>query len=102
MDRSLESSRRGQSDAPQRFTDQLKNWRSGGTAPPSDGSTETEAAWRTWFDTTFGHLIIFHCAVFYNRSNVPMDADPNINVDDLCHELGIACSRIEELVNNFF
>ena len=70
--RSLGSSRGGHLDTPQLFATQLEDWRSGGTAPPSDGSVETEATWRTWFDTTFAQLIVFHRSLFYSESNVPM------------------------------
>ena len=92
----------GRSDAPQRFGEQLENWRSGGTEPLFGGSTETEAAWRTWFDSEFSRLIVFHRDVFYGRSNVPMGIGPSVSVGDLRHELAIARSRIEELVSNSF
>ena len=101
-DCSLGSIRGGSTDTPQQFAEQLENWRSGGTAPLSSGSAETEAVWRTWFDSKFGHLIVFHRAVFYGRSNVSMDVGPSVSIGDLCHELAIAHSRIEELVNNSF
>ena len=96
------SIRGGRIDTPQQFEEQLENWRSGGTAPLSGGSAETEVVWMTWFDSKFGHLIVFHRAVFYGRSNVPMGVGPSVNVGDLRHELAIACSHIEELVSNSF
>ena len=58
--------------------------------------------WRTWFDSEFSHLIVFHRDVFYGRSNVPMGVGPSVSIGDLGHELAIARSRIEELVSNPF
>ena len=94
------SSRGGRSDAPQRFTERLENWRSGGTVPLFDASAETKAAWRTWFDSSFDHLIVLHRAVFYGRSNMPMGVGPGASVGDLQRELATANSRIDELVSN--
>ena len=102
VDCSLGSIRGGRTDTPQRFAEQLENWRSGGTMPLSGDSAKTEAAWRTWFDSKFGHLIVFHRAVFYGRSNVPMGVGPSVSIGDLRHELAIAHSCIEELVSNSF
>ena len=64
--------RGGQPDASQLFATQLEDWRSGRSALPSEGTTETEAEWRPWFDATFARLISFHRSLFYGHSNVPM------------------------------
>ena len=100
---SLGSSRGGQLDTPQLFATQLENWRSDGTAPPSDGSAETEAEWRTWFDTTFAQLIVFHHSLFYGGSNVPMGIGfrASSSVSSLQQELPAAHGHIQELVSNF-
>ena len=102
--RSLGSSRGGQPDTPQLFAAQLKDWHSGGTAPPSDGSAETEAAWKTWFDATFYQFMVFHCSLFYGQSNVPMGIGfrASSSVSTLQRELVDAHGRIQELVSNFF
>ena len=102
VDCSLGSIRGGQTDTPQWFAEQLENWRLGGTAPLSGGSAETKVAWRIWFDSKFGHLIVFHCAVFYGCSNVSMGINPSVSIGDLWHELATTHSRIDELVSNSF
>ena len=86
------------------FSTQLENWRSDGTAPPSNGSAETEAEWGTWFDTTFAQLIVFHQSLFYGGSNVLMGVGFHLSgsVSALQRELANAYGCVQELVGSLF